>query len=91
MKIETSEIFLEPIYFTCNCIKLRFAIERWLQKALFVSLQFYNLEEPRQVEAQGPPLSAKVQFATFDPAVSKISGNNHRVSHSVFKVKRIIE
>ena len=34
--------------------------------------------KPRQVEPQGPPLSAKGPFVKFDPADSKLSGNNHK-------------
>ena len=47
--------------------------------------------EPRKDEAPGPPLSAKVSFARIGPAVLKLPSDNHRVSNSVFKVKRIIE
>ena len=34
--------------------------------------------KPRQVEPQGPPLSAKGPFVKFDPVVSKISGDNNK-------------
>ena len=34
--------------------------------------------KPRQVEPQGPPLSAKGPFVKFDPADSKLFGNNHK-------------
>ena len=34
--------------------------------------------KPCQVEPLGPPLSAKGPFVKFDPADSKLSGNNHK-------------
>ena len=34
--------------------------------------------KPRQVEPQGPPLSAKGPFVKFDPVDSTIRGNNHK-------------
>ena len=34
--------------------------------------------KPRQLEPQGPPLSAKEQFVKFDPVDSTIRGNNHK-------------
>ena len=47
--------------------------------------------EPHYVEAQGPPLSAKVSFVRIDAADVKLPGYNQRVSNSVFKVTRIID
>ena len=65
------------------------------QKALFlpplcIFITTWIKVEPHCVEAQGPPLSAKVSFVRIDPADVKLPGNNQSVSNAVFKVTRII-
>ena len=46
--------------------------------------------EPHYVQAQGPPLSAKVSFVSIDQADVKLPAYNQKVLNSVFKVTRII-
>ena len=43
--------------------------------------------KPHYIQAQGPPLFAKVSFARIDPADWTVSGYNHPVSTSVFSVR----
>ena len=46
--------------------------------------------ESHYVQAQGPPLSAKVSFVSIDPADVKVPGYNQRALNLVNKVTRII-
>ena len=60
--------------------------------AFITTTQMYRIKvEPRYYQAQGPPLSTEVSFVKIDPGDWKLPQDNHRVSNSVFKVKRIIE
>ena len=46
--------------------------------------------EHHNVQAQGPPLSAKVSFVSIDPADVKLPGDDQRVLNLVFKVTPLV-
>ena len=46
--------------------------------------------ESHYVQAQGPPLSAKVSFVSIDPADVKLPGDDQRVLNLVFKVTPLV-
>ena len=97
-KIKMTKYFIPFIFMTSSFYGKLYIVQLCIVRCCkkpFFSFQYYCLEnwikaQPHYVEAHGPPLSSKVPFVRIDPADWKFTGDNQRVSNSVFKVTWII-